>query len=68
MYVLGVGRFDGKGDKYEVQVSYYMIFIIYLLLMCCPFPYTQYYGKWVSSMLIKFSKCVYVRVHACVYE
>ena len=36
---LGVGRFDRKGDKYEVQVFMvlYDIYNIILLLISCPF-------------------------------
>ena len=46
MFVLGVGRFDGKGDKYEVQVfmilyDIYNTFTSHVLSIF----HTQYYGK-----------------------
>ena len=67
MSVLGVGRFDGKGDKYEVQVFmilYYIILIIYLLLMCWPFSIRSIM---VNKYHAKFFQ-LHARVRACVHE
>ena len=61
MSVLVVGRFDGKGDKYEVHV-FMILCDIYNTFTSVSIFHTQYYGiGYVLSISIARA-CVYVRV------